>query len=130
MNGVEWLIKKDIGDGEDSGLRDRDSGPTTEESEEVKSDAASPDVVLNKKGINNSALPAVEEKDLGGTASAEEVRPAEPVAAKQFHVIRRGDNLWNIAKHYGVTVANLKKWNKMSNTKSLKAGKSLIVSSQ
>ncbi|MFK5970492.1 MAG: LysM peptidoglycan-binding domain-containing protein [Candidatus Marithrix sp.] len=42
------------------------------------------------------------------------------------HRVRRGDNLWEIAKHYGTTVSLLKRLNKFNNN-SLKVGKFLVI---
>ncbi len=43
------------------------------------------------------------------------------------YVVKSGDNLGNIAKKFGVTLAELKEWNKL-NSNNLALGKSLIVS--
>ncbi|WP_163401280.1 LysM peptidoglycan-binding domain-containing protein [Flavobacterium fluviatile] len=43
------------------------------------------------------------------------------------YVVKSGDNLGSIAKKFGVTLADLKEWNKLS-TNNLALGKSLIVS--
>lgn len=45
-----------------------------------------------------------------------------------YHVIRKGDTLWDIAQLYdGVSVYQLKKLNNISNTKKLKPGQKLII---
>ncbi len=45
-----------------------------------------------------------------------------------YHVVRRGDTLWDIARQYdGVTVDQIKKLNNIYNTKSLKPGQKLKV---
>ena len=43
-----------------------------------------------------------------------------------MHTVVSGDTLFNIAKRYGVTVANLRNWNKLSSD-ALKIGQKLIV---
>jgi murein DD-endopeptidase MepM/ murein hydrolase activator NlpD len=43
-----------------------------------------------------------------------------------MHTVVSGDTLFNIAKRYGVTVANLRSWNKLSSD-ALKIGQKLIV---
>jgi membrane-bound lytic murein transglycosylase D len=50
----------------------------------------------------------------------------EAVVATKYHTIRRGDTLSSIAKKYGVSVNNLKKWNKISGT-NIRAGQKLKV---
>lgn len=45
---------------------------------------------------------------------------------KTRHVVRRGDNLSKIADKYGVTVAELREWNKMRNSVVM-VGQSLII---
>lgn len=47
-------------------------------------------------------------------------------SASTVYTVRSGDNLGAIAKKYGITVAELKKWNKLSNN-NIAAGKKLIV---
>jgi membrane-bound lytic murein transglycosylase D len=50
----------------------------------------------------------------------------ETVATTKYHTIRRGDTLSGIARKYGVSVNNLKKWNKISGT-NIRAGQKLKV---
>lgn len=50
----------------------------------------------------------------------------EIVATTKYHTIRRGDTLSGIARKYGVSVNNLKKWNKISGT-NIRAGQKLKV---
>jgi membrane-bound lytic murein transglycosylase D len=48
-----------------------------------------------------------------------------------YHTIRKGDTLWDIAKLYdGVTVDQIKKLNKIRNSKKLKPGQKIKVSSK
>jgi membrane-bound lytic murein transglycosylase D len=44
----------------------------------------------------------------------------------RFHLIRRGENLGSIAKKYGVSVTNLKKWNNIAGS-NIQAGKKLKI---
>ena len=46
--------------------------------------------------------------------------------ATKYHTIRKGENLGSIARKYGVTVNNLKKWNNIAGT-NIQAGKKLKV---
>lgn len=45
----------------------------------------------------------------------------------QYYIVRSGDNLSSIAKRYGVTVADLQRWNNLSTTR-INAGQKLLVS--
>jgi len=46
---------------------------------------------------------------------------------KLMHHVQKGDTLWGIAKRYGVKVADISKWNKISQTKTLKLGQKLTI---
>ncbi len=52
------------------------------------------------------------------------------IADKQEHItytVRAGDSLWLIAQRYGVTVAQLQKWNGLSHGSSLQPGQTLDI---
>jgi membrane-bound lytic murein transglycosylase D len=80
------------------------------------------------------------EQKLVVTAPKEEIALSEKQPEKQpekkfindeyiYHIVRRGDTLWDIARQYdGVTVEQIKKLNNISNSKSLKPGQKLKVS--
>ncbi|MEQ8907790.1 MAG: transglycosylase SLT domain-containing protein [Vicingaceae bacterium] len=66
------------------------------------------------------------------SVTKKEVKPAEPQQAKngkyQFHVVRSGDTLWDIAKKYNNTsVSELKRLNSNLNFKRLKPGMQVKV---
>jgi len=51
---------------------------------------------------------------------------APPIpAAGRVHVVRRGESLWSISRHYGVPVSELRRWNR--HTRLLHPGQRLIV---
>ena len=57
-----------------------------------------------------------------------EAPPADTsVAGQVVHVVKSGDNYTKIAKRYGVTVADLGKWNPDANPNRLQLGQKLIV---
>ena len=51
-----------------------------------------------------------------------------PTAEVITHVVRRGDNLFRIARKYGVSVENLAAWNGIQNPHSIWVGQKLVVS--
>lgn len=48
------------------------------------------------------------------------------VASTKYHTIKKGENLGQIAKKYGVSVGNLKKWNNIAGS-NIQAGKKLKI---
>ena len=59
--------------------------------------------------------------------AARDPAPAPPSRTATYYRVRRGDSLWKIARRFGVTVADLKRWNHLkSNT--LRPGQRLRVS--
>jgi membrane-bound lytic murein transglycosylase D len=48
-------------------------------------------------------------------------------AARKVHTVKRGDNLWQIARDYSVNVSQLQRWNHLSGH-TLKPGQTLTVS--
>ena len=58
--------------------------------------------------------------------SAEVTSDRITISKTKFHKVRRGDNLGSISDRYGVTVSQLKKWNKIKGNK-LPAGRSLKI---
>lgn len=51
---------------------------------------------------------------------------APPIPASgRVHVVRRGESLWTISRHYGVTVNDLKRWN--HHVRIIRPGRRLVV---
>jgi len=48
-------------------------------------------------------------------------------ASETFHLVQRGDTLWDIAQEYNVTVAELKQWNNIRNARGIKPGERLVI---
>jgi LysM repeat protein len=54
---------------------------------------------------------------------------AKPKGKLKYHTIKKGDTLWDISIKYHSSVAEIKKWNNITNSYRLKPGKKLIVGS-
>ncbi len=50
-------------------------------------------------------------------------------AGTRYHQVRWGESLWTIARRYGVSIADLRRWNGMRNGDILRSGVRLIVGS-
>lgn len=83
------------------------------------------------KSLSNSGdkrvvlLPPQDADRLRDQLARREYRPSQP---KQIeHVIAPGDSLWQIARHYKVSVAQLREWNRLSERQTLRPGRTLLV---
>lgn len=89
----------------------------------VKPDASLYDSTAEwQLGLGSAAdAPAViqpkNERDMPTSESAE--KPANEQAQPSIHEVVAGDNLWNLASRYQVSVAQLKFWNKLTSDKIL-----------
>jgi len=54
---------------------------------------------------------------------------SKPNGKLKYHTIKKGDTLWDISIKYHSSVAEIKKWNNITNSYRLKPGKKLIVGS-
>ena len=52
-------------------------------------------------------------------------QPAPPPAAGSVHVVRRGDNLWTIARRYRISARSLAQWNRLEWDALLQPGQTL-----
>ncbi len=41
--------------------------------------------------------------------------------------VRRGDTLWRISKYFNVPVSQIRKWNRLDHSSTLRAGKRLVL---
>jgi membrane-bound lytic murein transglycosylase D len=46
---------------------------------------------------------------------------------KLTHIVRSGESLWSISRHYGVNTRNLAKWNAMAPIDTLRVGQKLVI---
>lgn len=68
-------------------------------------------------------IPSGKSKD--SSTSRTKTKPA--TVNKKSHTVRQGDTLWNIARRYDVNVADLQRWNKLSDKCVLKPGDTLTI---
>ncbi len=79
-------------------------------------------IVLSAKAIVTKSI----EKDiLIGAEELEEAAPQE--GGIYIYFIQPGDSLWSVAKKYNTTIANLLKFNALSEQEALVAGRKLII---
>lgn len=57
--------------------------------------------------------PATEQK---APAPVQQTPPPKPTVSPVSHTVKSGDSLWGISMKYGVSVANIQKWNNLSGT--------------
>ena len=48
-------------------------------------------------------------------------------AGKKTHLLTAGESLWTVAQHYGLSVADLKKWNGIADHQTLRPGQTLVL---
>jgi membrane-bound lytic murein transglycosylase D len=70
--------------------------------------------------------PAVAPAASGSVAAPPAPAKPSPPATGTRHTVSAGDSLWSIARQYGASVAELKRWNNLDGSR-LKAGQSLLV---
>lgn len=54
-------------------------------------------------------------------------RVAPPGTVKQIHRVERGESLWAIARDYGVSSAQISRWNNIGRGETLQIGKQLVI---
>jgi membrane-bound lytic murein transglycosylase D len=75
--------------------------------------------------VEPAVEPVVDEASpASGGASVNGAGAAPP----RMHTVASGDNLWSLARRYGVTVAQLERWNGLSSGRTLRPGERLAVS--
>ncbi|MFT5258702.1 MAG: membrane-bound lytic murein transglycosylase D [Saprospiraceae bacterium] len=61
------------------------------------------------------------------TSTANSTQTGDLSTEKVTHLVRKGDTLWQIARRYGVKVAQLSSWNKISSSQTLRLGQRLLI---
>jgi membrane-bound lytic murein transglycosylase D len=77
---------------------------------------------VNQPDTGNSAKTTAQEKPAKGQSKAEQDLKLV------YYTVKPGDTLWSIAQHYdGITIDQLKEWNKLSGKAGLKIGQKIKV---
>ncbi|OGQ43072.1 MAG: hypothetical protein A2W61_02720 [Deltaproteobacteria bacterium RIFCSPLOWO2_01_44_7] len=121
MNGVEWLIRKEEKNSETDVAANIAPEPATTE----------PILETTETTIQESDLASVTPPkpivDIGPKNVIASPSPKKVAASNKTHVIKKGDNLWDLSRKYKVSVNDLKTWNGLSDKGHLKPGKKLVV---
>lgn len=72
--------------------------------------------------------PPAKPKETPGEKVATDEQPAPAAAGPKKHLVVKGDTLFNISRRYGLTVAELRSLNNLSEADAIKLGMELIVS--
>jgi len=99
----------------DAGEEGRAPTPVNAATPDVSPDASS--AVRNGPSDATGAAPA-------DPSSGETAREAAPVIR---HRVAAGENLWSLARRYGVTVADLERWNGLRGGATLNVGQDLVM---
>ena len=84
-------------------------------------------LVSNTIHVNQKLIVSKSAEAVAGTASQENQSTSES-DGYIYYIVKPGDTLWEIAKQYnGVTVEGLKKLNNIKNTKALKVGQKIKI---
>ena len=72
---------------------------------------------------------AEEKKPAQAKAVPEEKKPAPPAAAREkiVHKVKKGENIYSIARRYRVYVQDVLTWNKLPANPTLKVGDTLVI---
>jgi LysM repeat protein len=60
--------------------------------------------------------------------AAQKEKPAAAATGKKLHTVQKGETVYGISKKYGITPAELRKLNNLSEDQALKSGQKLVVS--
>ena len=92
-----------------------------------------PDSLLRKRETPPAAVASVQKPVASSVTTAKQPAPKPvaktPVGNSKFiyYTILSGDNLWDLADHFNVTVAQIKKLNGINNASYLKPGQKIKI---
>ncbi len=82
----------------------------------------------SRSGAPEASRPVPSPESSGSGAPASEAAAEEDATPEaRTHTVVSGDNLWSLARRYGVTVGELERWNGISNGRTLRPGERLAV---
>jgi LysM repeat protein len=61
------------------------------------------------------------------SGSSKKYSPKKPIKSTGYHIVRRGDTLFSVARKYRQSVGNIAKWNGLKKSARLKVGQKLRV---
>ena len=79
----------------------------------------------NTSGKRVVLLPPVEAERLRDELARRDYKPRETPRIQ--HIVAPGDSLWQIARHYKVSVRQLREWNSLGEKQALRPGRPLVV---
>jgi len=80
-------------------------------------------------GLKSNTIKPGQKLKVSNKVSKKTAIAAKPNGKLKYHTIKKGDTLWDISIKYHSSVAEIKKWNNITNSYRLKPGKKLIVGS-
>lgn len=96
--------------------------------EEKKEEAVVETQEQQEELADNSASEAEEEEEVeeAPAKATKEAAKDKPKTTKKYHKVRKGETLTSIARKYGVSVTQLKRWNNIKSS-SAKVGRTLVI---
>ena len=99
--------------------------PKKEKSETKQEDEKKVEVAEEKQELADNTKQETEKTEEVAEEAQEEVKE-QPQTTKKYHKVRKGESLTSIARKYGVSVTQLKRWNKIKSSRA-KVGKTLVI---
>ncbi len=86
-------------------------------------------VLLAETNVNKSAPKDSSNKNIKSPDKKSKTQTASAKKSKtKYHTVKQGETLYSLAKRYGCTVDDLRKWNKIGKDNRISIGKKLVVS--
>lgn len=83
---------------------------------------------LNPRRLNvGQRLRVPNAQQVRSSSAAASGNKTDKADKKVVHTVRSGDSLWEIARRYQVSVANLRRWNKLHRNHTLQLGEKLLI---
>lgn len=106
-----------------------DVPPKKSGGEEPKKQPAAPGKTENRAAQEDEKKPAANiNKDEKRPAKEEAKKPDTPAAGADAHEVQQGETLYSISRKYGISVADLRQWNGLSEADAIRPGQVLYTS--